>query len=104
MGSSRHNPVMSLSRGWTVVCDARHGSGLGVGHVVLVDQKKENTLWWTSDDPTVIMAYQHKPMAERACARFHHNNPRVVTVESAVQLLAHQNRSVALRTLEKVTQ
>lgn len=100
--NSRFNPSTNLTNGWTVVCDARHGNGLGVGHVVLVDQEKDKSLWWTSDDPTIIMSYQRKPLADRACARFRHNNPRVVTVESAMQLLAHQNRNVAMRTLEKV--
>lgn len=100
--SSQFNPSTNLISGWTVVCDARKGNEMGIGHLVLVDQERDYTLWWTSDDPTIVMSYPSKALAEHACLKFRHNNPRVLTVEAAMQLLAHQNRNVAMRTLEKV--
>lgn len=100
--STTRNPITSLSRGWAIVCDAQQGAGLGVSHLVLVDQFKDASMWWTSDDPTIAMCYRSRNVAVTAQRRFFHNNPRVVRYEEAVQLLAAQNHQIAMRTLERV--
>jgi hypothetical protein len=88
-------------RGWSIICDARHGHNLGVGHLVLVDQQLDSSTWWTSDDPTIVMRYYLERVANRACERFIRSNARVVRYEVALELLMQQNQELVIRTLER---
>lgn len=102
--NSRYNPRFTPDAppGWAIICDARQGAGLGVSHLILVDQHLDSSTWWTSDDPTIAMCYRSRRVADEACARFKRNNPRVIGYDEAMALLAHQNRQIAMHTLEKV--
>lgn len=102
--NTRHNPYANDYQppGWAIICDARQGASYGVSHLVLVDQFLDNSQWWTSDDPTIAMCYRSRRVAEETCVRFKRNNPRVVPYDDALALLAHQNRQIAMHTLEKV--
>lgn len=86
---------------WCIVSDARSGAGLGIRSVVLVDRTKEQNMWWTSDDDTVVMVYRELEAAERSLQRFKHNNPRLMHAPTARRMLRSQREAMAWSHIER---
>ena len=63
---------------YAIICDAHKGGKLGIEILALVDRAKTKSLWWTSDDTSLILNYLSLDAANFACNRLRLNNPRVV--------------------------
>ena len=100
---SNQNPNKTGSKGWAILCDARHGHDLGIATLALVDQQLDGNQWWTSDDPTIVMCYHYEYVAMQACKRFKRNNPRVVLYEDALKVVIEQNQRAIDAMVERVT-
>lgn len=78
------------SPGFAIVCDARKGFSLGVHTLGLVDRKIEKHLWWTSDEPDLLMHFPTRGEARQALKRLRHNNPRIIPHDRACQVIHSQ--------------
>lgn len=81
--------------GYAIVCDARKGESLGIGTLALVDRAKTKKLWWTSDDPFLILHYQKMDAALFAAKRLTRNNAHVVSYSDAVNAIAEQAKEIS---------
>ena len=90
--------------GYAVICDARHGEAYAVKYLALVDRTKERNLWWTSDDPTIVLKYVRHHAAAYAVKRLKHNNPRIVSYEEAVSIIQQQQQSILEQVVKNLTQ
>lgn len=79
---------------YAILCDARAGGELGIDALGLVDRSKTRDLWWTSDDPGLLLIYRNRSAAEHACRRLRMNSPRVVPAAEAVRLLQEQRNEI----------
>lgn len=89
---------------YAVICDARHGESYAVHKLALVDRTKERNLWWTSDDPTIVLKYVKHHAAAYAIKRLKFNNPRIVTYEEAIQIISDQQQAILEQVLKNITQ
>lgn len=80
---------------YSILCESQQGSELGVSVLGLVDRRKTKRLWWTSDDPALLLRYESREAAEYACKRLQHNTPRVVTSRYAEECLSGQRQCIA---------
>lgn len=80
---------------YSIMCESQHGSELGVSVLGLVDRRKTRRLWWTSDEPALLLRYESREAAEYACKRLKHNGPRVVTSRYAEERLSAQRQCIA---------
>jgi hypothetical protein len=80
---------------YAIVCDARRGEGFGIETLALADRSKTKKLWWTSDDPYLILNSRKKDAALFAAKRLTRNNPQVVDYSAAVSLIRHQSNEIA---------
>lgn len=79
---------------WSIICDARKGAKLGVYILGLVDRKLSRKLWWTSDDPYLLLKYEKLDAARYAVSRLRKNNARIIESSQAVKLLEDQNQGI----------
>lgn len=78
---------------YSIICNATKGRELGIHYLALVDRSKSQEYWWTSDTPEIVLAYKRLALAEKACKRFRHNNPRIVEYRDAVAIILKQQRN-----------
>lgn len=76
--------------GWSIVCDAQRGRRLGIRILALVDRRRYDVRWWTSDEPQAICVWRNREDAQRVCERFTRHNPRVVRYSDAVSVIDEQ--------------
>lgn len=79
-----------MTEGWSIVCDAQRGKHLGIRILALVDRRRYDVRWWTSDQPHAVCVWRRREDAEKVCERFTRNNPRVVRSADAVSVIAEQ--------------
>jgi hypothetical protein len=87
---------------YAIICDARRGQSLGVDTLALVDRNLDNSVWWTSDRPEIVLCYRHKGTALAALSRFKHNNARVVDFANAKAIIESQRDSIRREELERM--
>lgn len=80
---------------YSILCESQQGSELGVSVLGLVDRSKSKRLWWTSDEPALLLRYESREAAEYACKRLKHNSARVVTSRYAEECLSGQRQCIA---------
>jgi hypothetical protein len=80
--------------GWSIVCDAQLGRHLGIRILALVDRRRYDVRWWTSDYPEAICVWRNRADAQRVCDRFTRHNPRVVRYSDAVSVIAEQHERI----------
>lgn len=79
---------------YAIICKARKGHNLGVSILGLVDRAKSKRLWWTSDDPCLLICYRKHSAAQFAAGRLRMNAARVVPLDEATRLLASQAKHI----------
>lgn len=79
---------------YSILCESQQGSELGVSVLGLVDRSKTKRLWWTSDEPALLLRYESREAAEYARQRLKHNSPRVVTSRYAEECLSGQRQCI----------
>lgn len=86
---------------YTIVCDAKRGKELGISILALVDRSKVNDMWWTSDQPNLILFYHNKSAANFAMSRIQHRdwcpevgNFRIVPLNKAKQIIQDQRDAI----------
>lgn len=79
---------------FAIVCEARMGEDLGITHLALVDRKICKSLWWTSDDPSIILDYQKESAADFACKRLRKNYAVVVPFHEAYAIIDDQRKNI----------
>lgn len=84
-----------MIKGWSIVCDAQRGRHLGIRILALVDRRRYDLHWWTSDKPEAICVWRSKEDADRVCERFTRSNPRVVRAEDAFYVIEEQRDRIA---------
>jgi hypothetical protein len=89
--------------GFSIICDARHGEAYAVEVLALVDRTKEKEIWWTSDDPTIILKYNSYRTVQQTIRRLKFNNPRIVTYEEAVSIIQKQQQRILEQVLKNIT-
>lgn len=82
-------------KGWSIVSDANRGRHLGIRILALVDRRKYDVRWWTSDVPEAVCVWKNREDAERVCERFTRNNARVVRAEDAICVIEEQRDRIA---------
>lgn len=75
---------------YSILCESQQGFVLG-----LVDRGKTKRLWWTSDEPALLLRYESREAADFVCRRLKHNGPRVVTSRYAEECLSGQRQCIA---------
>jgi hypothetical protein len=90
---------------YAIICDARKGRNLGINTLALVDRGKTKKLWWTSDNPDLILGFHKKSAAEFALSRLKMNNPRIASLNEAKTEIASQRKAIneAMDCLEEDT-
>lgn len=79
---------------FTVICDARFGSKLGIKTLAMIDKKKSDSPhWWTGTDSDDIIRYNRLEAAQKTAASLK-NNARAVSVAEAEQILENQRKSI----------
>ena len=79
---------------YSIICDAQTGELFGIEKLALVDRDKSRDIWWTSDNPDLILSYRKKSSAEFACRRLHYNNPTVVSFKEAQEIIKEQREYI----------
>lgn len=80
---------------YCIVCNARKGKTMGVRILGLVDRAKTKQLWWTSDNPSLLIKYKCREAAVYAASRLKFNKALVVSADYAVQHLNAQSKLIA---------
>jgi hypothetical protein len=80
---------------FAILCDAREGRDMGIRVLALVDRSKERRLWWTSDNPSIVRAYDSREEAQDACNKLGRNNPRVVSFDKMKRKIVAQTQEIA---------
>lgn len=80
--------------GYVIVQDARKGESYGIQQLFLVDRKKSKRLWWTSDNPSIVLVYEKKEAADFAASRLRMNNARVISDNMAFANLDSQQNAI----------
>jgi hypothetical protein len=78
--------------GWAIVQAAPSTSRLKEDKVflALVDRTKDQTLWWTADDPELVMQFHKKHAAEHSANRL--KKAVVVTYDQALGYITEQHK------------
>jgi hypothetical protein len=84
-----------MMQGWSIVCDAQRGRHLGIRILALVDRRRYDVRWWTSDEPQAVCVWRDREDAQRVCERFTRNNARVVRSSDAVSVIAEQQDRIS---------
>lgn len=79
---------------FAIIQNARVGKRLGIAFLGLVDRAKTKRLWWTSDDPSLLMRFDHKGAAVNAAKRLRRNNAQAVPYSHAVRVLREQSANI----------
>ena len=79
---------------YSIICDAQTGESFGIEKLALVDRDKSRDIWWTSDNPDLILSYRKKSSAEFACRRLNYNNPTVVSLKEAQEIIETQRKDI----------
>lgn len=77
-----------------IVCTARKGEGLGIEVLGLVDRKKSKRLWWTSDNPSLLIRYKCREAAVYAASRLKFNKVMVTDATYAEHHLKRQAKLI----------
>ena len=85
---------------YCITSNARKGSGLGVQKLFLVDRTKSKRLWWTSDNPQIIIKYKSLAAAEYALSRLNFNSPKIISEKQAVSEILAQARKIDKSSIE----
>ncbi len=86
---------------YSIICNARRGHNSGIKVLGLVDRAKCRSLWWTSDNPFLLLSYDSKSAAEFACSRLKRNSPRIVSTHIAEQTLRTQANEIDISSDEE---
>jgi hypothetical protein len=86
-----------MINGWSIVCDAQRGRHLGIRILALVDRRRYDVRWWTSDEPQALCVWRNRADAQRVCDRFTRNCARVVRYSDAVSVIAEQQERIQER-------
>jgi hypothetical protein len=79
---------------YAIIQNARKGEFFGVKKLALVDRGVTKALWWTSDNPSIVIKYLDKRAAEFAAKRLKRNNAVVVHFSVAENMLMRQRESI----------
>lgn len=85
---------------YAIICDANQGQEFGINHLALVDRTKTKRLWWTSDDSSIIMNFKKRELAEAVLKRLHHNNPQIVSYQTALNTINNQSKQLLAESLD----
>jgi len=80
---------------YAVICDARTGKGAGISVLALVDRGKSRSMWWTSDDPRIVLNFHSLEAARATSRRLYYNRTRVVPYEDAINAIEEQANEIA---------
>ena len=80
--------------GWCVIRDAYKGDSLGIGILALIDRSKTTKSWWTSDDVSLMMIFKNKSSADIQAKKLRIGNPRVISFNTAKQIISEQRSSI----------
>lgn len=89
-----------MTKGWSIVCDARRGKDLGIRILALVDRRVQTNRWWTSDESAAVAVWRDRDTAEKVCSRFAQNNCRVVRAADAVSVIAEQAERIVEKAID----
>ena len=79
---------------FAIICNARDDDGqekYNINYLALVDRRKNKSLFWTSDDSSLIMRFNNKSAAEKVVARLKYNSPKIVSYKQAVGIVNENN-------------
>lgn len=79
---------------YAIIKRAYKGRRLGISTLALVDRAKSKKLWWTSDNPHIILDYKSKDAALFAAGRLRFGEVKVVHFSDAVALILDQIKSI----------
>jgi len=79
---------------FAIICNARKGHNMGVRILGLVDRKISKRLWWTSDNPGLLVVYRKRSAADFCANRLKKNGARVVDADMAMERLRDQAAAI----------
>lgn len=82
---------------YAIICDAKKGKSLGMEILALTDRSKTKDTWWTSDNESLIMAFNKRSAAEYFCKQLRYNNAEVVSYNSAIKYIRDQSNEIMHR-------
>lgn len=80
---------------YAIICDIPTPSFEGVDTQILVDRDKIKDVWWTYNIAEWIYKIPSFKQAEYMLKRFTRNNPRIVSIETAIEIAERQNKLTA---------
>ena len=76
--------------GYAIICKARKGRELGIEYLALVDRNKTRHIWWTSDNPELIMKFNKESVARVQASKLARNEPEVIAYTQACRYITEQ--------------
>ena len=85
-----------IDKKYAIICNARNKKGIenyNIQKLALVDRRKTKSLFWTSDDSTLIMKFNTLNGAKIALSKLKYNSPKIVEFSEAARIINNNSYS-----------